>query len=278
MGYRGKALIWSGLVVVLFLAFLARGEVGPASRVVLVLSICFLCELVDSGLGMGYGTILTPALLALGYPLSDIVPTVLFSELLSGLAASFFHNEIRNVDLRPRGTDLTRALLLAGGSVVGVSAGVFLSFHLPAHVLKAVVGAIIALAGLFVVLHHNRLLVYRSWKMLLLSVVAAFNKAMSGGGYGPLVTSGQILSGVEGRAAVGITSFAEAFTCAFGVALFLAKGGYIETHLFLPMATGALLSVPLSVFAIRKARERLLRLMIGILTMLLGGWVLYRAF
>ena len=277
MGYRGKAWLWVGLVAAGFLASVLATPVGPAPRMILVLLFCFCCELIDSGLGMGYGTILTPSLLFLGYPLSDIVPTVLFSELLSGLAASFFHNEIRNVDLRPHGVDLPRALLLAIGSAVGVTVGVFLAFHLPAQTLKVVVGAIITVAGIFVVIHRNRLIAYRSWKMLLLSIVASFNKALSGGGYGPLVTSGQILSGVDGRAAIGITSFAESFTCACGVVLFLAKGGYIQRELFVPMVTGALLSVPLSVFAIRRVREDLLRLCVGILTMVLGAWVLYRA-
>ena len=32
------------------------------------------------------------------------------------------------------------------------------------------------------------------------AAVASFNKAVPGGGYGPLVTSGQILSGVQGKA------------------------------------------------------------------------------
>jgi hypothetical protein len=93
-----------------------------------------------------------------------------------------------------------------------------------------------------------------------------------------LVTSGQILSGVQGKAAVGITSFAEAFTCLVAVVLFLLKGGYISYGIFIPMITGALSSVPFSVYAINKANEDHLKILIGILTMAMGMLTIYKSF
>jgi hypothetical protein len=233
--------------------------------------ICFACELVDSGLGMGYGTILTPALLLLGYDARDIVPTVLLSELLSGFSAAFFHNEIKNVDLSLRGRDFRPALLLVAGSIGGVTAGVSLALSLPKATLNFGVGCIILLSGVFVLLFSRRAIAYKTWKMVALSAVASFNKAVSGGGYGPLVTSGQILSGVQTKASVGITSFAEAFTCLMGVTLFIVKGGMINVVVLIPMCTGALLSVPFSVFAINRTREGHLKVIIGVLTMCMGA-------
>ncbi|MCP5523118.1 MAG: sulfite exporter TauE/SafE family protein [Verrucomicrobiales bacterium] len=226
---------------------------------------------------MGYGTIITPTLILLGYEPSDIVPTVLLSELLSGFTAAFFHHEIRNVDFRLSGRDLKPAALLAGGSVVGATVGVMLALNLPKDTLRQVIGCIILLSGFFVVVLARRVVVYRNWKMLALSGVASFNKAVSGGGYGPLVTSGQILTGVPGRSAVGITSFAEAFTCLLASALFLIKGGYVNLTLFIPMCAGALCSVPFSVFAINKANEDHLKIIIGVLTMVIGAATLRSA-
>ena len=43
-----------------------------------IVLLAFFCELVDSTLGMGYGTTLTPLLLAVGYEPIAIVPAVLF--------------------------------------------------------------------------------------------------------------------------------------------------------------------------------------------------------
>ena len=239
-GFGRKGVLWISAVLAVsgMAAWLHGGFELRAA--LLIMGLCFACELVDSVLGMGYGTILTPTLLLLGYAPADIVPTILLSELLSGFTAAFFHHEIENVDLSIRGKDLKPAILLALGCVAGVSVGVGLAMSLPKELLSMAIGCIIMTSGLFVILLSRRIISYRTWKMLLLAIVASFNKAVSGGGYGPLVTSGQILSGVQSRSSVGITSFAEAFTCLLGVSLFLIKGGYINLQLFLPMVAGAL--------------------------------------
>jgi len=274
--YKQKSLAWIALVLGMFAtAIHLHGGLDPLDALI-IFALCFVCELVDSGLGMGYGTILTPALLLLGYDAHDIVPTVLLSELLSGFSASFFHNEIRNVALGIRGRDFWPALILASGSVLGVSAGVVIALNLPKDALNASVGIIILASGFFVLLHSRRHIEYRRWKMVVLAIVASFNKAVSGGGYGPLVTSGQVLSGVSGKASVGITSFAEAFTCLLAVSLFLARGEHMNWLLFIPMCAGALLSVPFSVFIISVTQEHLLKLVIGVVTMIMGALTVLR--
>jgi uncharacterized protein len=277
LSYRQKSGVWLVAVVSLFLLGMWRhGGIEPGNAL-LLFALCFVCELVDSGLGMGYGTILTPTLLLLGYSPQDIVPTVLLSELLSGFAAAFFHHEIKNVQLGFRGRDFMPAMILAAGSVAGVTAGVLVAVSIPKQMLSAGIGGIILLSGLMVIMLARRVIAYRRWKMLLLATVASFNKALSGGGYGPLVTSGQILSGVDGKASVGITSFAEAFTCLLAVTLFLIKGGSINLVLFIPMAAGALVSVPFAVFVINRTQETRLKLIIGGLTMAMGALTIYKA-
>ncbi len=68
----------------------------------------FFCELVDSTLGMGYGTTLTPVLLLLGYEPIEIVPAVLLSESVTGVLAGLFHHEFGNTDLRPGTRDFKK--------------------------------------------------------------------------------------------------------------------------------------------------------------------------
>lgn len=276
-GFHRKGIFWvTGILVLFLLALVAHGGLD-LRMAFLLLGLCFACELVDSGLGMGYGTILTPTLLLLGYSPADIVPTVLLSELLSGFSAAFFHHEIKNVNLSFRGPDLKPALILATGSIAGVTIGVLVAVALPKDVLSMAIGCIIMTSGLFVILLSRKVICYKVWKMILLSIIASFNKAVSGGGYGPLVTSGQILSGVQSRSSVGITSFAEAFTCLLAVSFFLAKGGYINLLLFIPMVTGALISVPFAVFAINKANENHLKILIGALTFSMGALTIFKA-
>ncbi len=269
-----KRLLWMAAVAVLFVAVtLARGaELTP--QVLGVVLVCFLCELVDSSLGMGYGTALTPILLAFGYSPLQLVPSVLCSELLSGFASSYFHHDAGNVDFSRRTRDSRVALLLALGSVVGVVIGVSIAVRMPADVLRVVIGLVITGAGATIWILHNRAFTYRTWKMFALAAVASFNKALSGGGYGPLMTSGQVLSGIGGKASVGITSFAEGFTCLIGVILFLDKGQILDWDLLVPMVTGALLSVPLSTEFVRHIDETKLKRLIAAVTVLLGLFTL----
>jgi uncharacterized membrane protein YfcA len=110
-----------------------------------------------------------------------------------------------------------------------------------------------------------------------LGTVAAFNKGMSGGGYGPLVTAGQILSGVKSRNAIGITSLAEGCTCFFGVlAYFLLahEPPYLEMAPYIII--GALSSVPISAFSVKHINESLLKLSIAFATIVLGALVIIK--
>jgi uncharacterized membrane protein YfcA len=268
---------WLVAVIGLFaIVSVIRGRPPDPTALGIVL-LCFFCEFLDSSLGMGYGTTLTPVLLAFGFTPLQLVPSILFSEFLSGLASSYFHHETGNVDFAGRTRHSRVALLLSVGSVVGVAVGVALAVRIPAPVLKLAIGAIITAAGLVILCFHLRVFAYRTWKLLLLAAVASFNKALSGGGYGPLMTSGQVLSGIEGRASVGITSFAEGVTCLVGVLLFLAQGERLDADLLVPMVTGALLSIPFSTLVVSRLEESTLRRCIAWFTIALGIFTIWKA-
>ena len=271
---RPLALVWSlGLLALLTLSMLL-GWVPLSWATFGILVLCFAAELMDSSLGMGYGTTLTPILLMLGYAPLDLVPTILISELLSGAAASFFHHEAGNVDFSRGSPHRRAALILATCSVFGVLGGVSLAVELPEEALKTMIGMIILGAGMWIVVRAQRPSRASIPKTVSLGIVAAFNKAVSGGGYGPLLTSGQILSGTEGRAAIGITSFAEAFTCLLATAFFLLRGQGPDLSLLLCVACGALLSVPFSAHIVSRISERVIRLVIAAATIALGVFTL----
>lgn len=261
---------WVMAIAIVFAAVVViRGE-PVGSTLFWLIALCFVCEFVDSSVGMGYGTTLTPVLLAMGFSPLQLIPSILFSEFLSGLVASYFHHETGNVDFGRRSRHSRVAGLLALGSIVGVGIGVSVAVRIPTSALKLTIGVIITIAGIVILLFRTLVFTYSRWKMLLLATVASFNKALSGGGYGPLMTSGQVLSGIDGRASVGITSFAEGFTCLAGVLLFLAQGERLDLDLLIPMTTGALLSIPFSTHVVGQISEMNLRMAIAILTIVLG--------
>ena len=87
----------------------------------------------------------------------------------------------------------------------------------------------------------------------------------------PVVTGGQILSGVEGKSAVGITSLAEGLTCLVGViAYILISKNPVDWKLAPFIITGAVLSVPLSAKSVKLISEKKLKLAIALLTIALG--------
>ena len=116
----------------------------------------------------------------------------------------------------------------------------------------------------------RRRLRYRPGSVIALGLVAAFNKGLSGGGYGPLVTAGQVVSGLPAKHAVATTSVAEAFTCLVGLGAYLVLSGSPDWSLALPLATGALLSVPVATITVKRLSEATLRAAVGILTLSLG--------
>jgi len=263
--------------------------------VITIITVAFLCEYMDSTLGMGYGTTLTPVLLLLGFGPMQIIPAVLLSELITGLLAGFFHHREGNVNFRPETTDfsliarklkvlgysesfrrgfplhLRVALLLTVCSILGTAVAVFVAFNIPKLWLKLYIGCLVLSMGVLMIICLNREFSF-SWKKITsLGFIASFNKGMSGGGYGPVVTGGQILSGVEGRSAVGITSLAEGLTCMVGVIAYvvLSKDA-IDWNLAPLIIAGAVFSVPLSAVSVKKIRPRDLKLAIAMITIILG--------
>lgn len=68
--------------------------------------IAFFAEYIDSSLGMGYGTILTPILLLMNFQPLEVIPAALLSEFITGLVAGFTHHKIGNVNFKPKSTNI----------------------------------------------------------------------------------------------------------------------------------------------------------------------------
>ena len=245
---------------------------------IFVFFVALTCEYVDSSLGMGYGTTLTPLLLLAGFAPLDIVPAVLLSEALTGAAAGLLHQRDGNVNFLRDARARRTALLLIALSTVGAIAAATLAVKVSKEMLTLFIACIIIAMGVVILLTINRPFRYRPSGIVAIGGVAAFNKSLSGGGYGPLVTAGQGVSGLPPKHAVAITSVTEAFTCVVGLAAYFALGRSINWGLALPLVAGALLSVPIATLTVRRMPEKGLRLVVGLVTLALGALALSAAF
>ena len=163
---------------------------------------------------------------------------------------------------------LTVGALSAVGGVIAVLTAVRVSqFHLslyiglPTTVIGVLVLALAIWKKPFVL----------SWpKLVTVGLLASFSKGISGGGYGPIVTSGQIVAGVGVKSAVGITSLAEGILCVAAVLTYELMKGIPNWPLAMWLSIGALFSAPVAAFVVRKVEADHLKLVIGVVTILLG--------
>jgi hypothetical protein len=262
----------------------------------LLLGLAFTCEFIDSSLGMGYGTILTPVLLILGFPVVIVVPAVLLSQAFGGLTASLLHHELKNVSFKPGSRDFRLVLLISGFGILATIFAACLALNIPKLLLKTYIGLLVLVMGLIVL--RNRSFTFSWRRMIGVGILSAFNKGLSGGGFGPVVTGGQVLAGQDHKAAVGVTTLAEAPICITGFltyvvgrtvqdlgagvldlpfSVFLGRlftPELFQWELFLALVLGSVLVAPFGAFTTRALKRRNMHWIIGGLITGLGAWTL----
>ncbi|MCE5175048.1 MAG: sulfite exporter TauE/SafE family protein [Bacteroidales bacterium] len=289
---KSLSLIWvfclilsSVLIVMLMGSNSIHVGVPVWAIVVLLFFISAFCEYIDSSLGMGYGTTLTPLLLTFGVIRAEIVPVILLSELMTGFFAGIAHHREGNVNLKKDKNIKTAVIFLTIPSIIGVVTATILSSRLKEigqHYANLYIGLMIVAIGIYLI--YSNLVRKRipgtgtisKPRLLILGIVAAFNKGVSGGGYGPLMTGGQLTAGVKEKEAVVITSLCEGFTCFTGLVAFFILGGSLNWFYVVPLCMGSMVSVVPAAKTIRIIPEGLLKKAIGWATLLLGLMTLWK--
>ena len=241
-----------------------------------MVALAFVLEVIDASFGMGYGTILTPALLMLGYDPFQVVPAVISSQLVGDFLAVFFHHRFGNVNVSVGSEHFKVATTLAVFSLVGSVAAVLFALKLSRFALNLYIGVLVVIVGVVVLASRGKERDFSWLRLLFLGSIASFNKGLSGGGYGPVVTGGQILTGVDVRAAIGITSFAEGVTCIAAVLTYLLAGKQVDWLLALMLAIGVGLSTPVAAWIVKKIDTKYLKSIIGACTVLMGALTLLK--
>ena len=267
--------------------------------VILIVLGGFVCEFIDASMGMMFGTILSPVLIIAGFEPVLVVPSILLSQALGGFTASIFHHRLGNVNLAlktinpkiiakklselgyiesfKRGTtkDLKVSFCIVSLGIVATIIAALTAISIPKAVLKTYIGILVLVMGIILLLCP----VFKfSWKkMIVVGILSAFNKGISGGGFGPVVTSGQVLAGRNGKSSIGATTFAEAPICIAGFLTFLITKGISDWNLVILLSMGALLGAPLGALLTSKFKsEKRLKIILGLLTLVLGTWILVR--
>ena len=114
--------------------------------------------------------------------------------------------------------------------------------------------------------------------MIGLGLFSSFNKVISGGGYGPIITSAQILSGREVRNTIGSTSLAEGIVCLSALLLyFLMFQVMPKFPLAASLVMGAILSPPVASHSVKKLKVDKMRVLMGTASLTLGELTILKA-
>jgi uncharacterized membrane protein YfcA len=212
----------------------------------------------------------------LGLDALQVVPAVIASQLVGDFLAVFFHHQFKNVNMSVGSKDFKVGMTLGLFSLLGSVAAVLFALKLSKYALNLYIGLLVTIVGIVVLLTRERARDFSWLRLLFLGSIASFNKGLSGGGYGPVVTAGQILTGVDARAAIGITSLAEGITCVAAALTYMLSGKGIDWMLALALAIGVALSTPVAALIVKKIESKHLKLIIGVLTLVLGALTIFK--
>ena len=255
-----------------------------------IIIIAFIFESMDSMAGMGFGTALTPLLLALGYAPLQIVPTILISEAITGIIDSFFDHEFRNVrySFFPLNEATKVSLIMAFCGCCAIFVSIFIGYYcikLPLDIIKIYVAILVIFMGLsgFIKLKLGKIenIGYKPKLLYGFSALAGFNKGIGGGGYGPVLTMGQIFSGIYEKSATALVSFAESIVSIIGIVTFFGisyAGIKIDLVLLPSLFSGGFLAALISPYLVRILPNKLWKYVIPIYAFGIGIYSFIKIF
>ena len=227
-------------------------------------------EFMDASAGMGFGTALTPILLVLGFDPKQIVPVVMIQQGVAGLVGAFLHREFENVEWKfsPMSETVKLWMLigLVGCAAVCVSiVGVYKLLSVDKVWIKLYVALLLLMMGFISAFQSRKDRPYRPGKMFGFAFLAGFNKGIGGGGYGPVVTIGGLISGVPVKSMLAVTAISEGTVSTFAIIVWLAllTSGVQIDYLLLPsMMIATMFSAVAAPYMTRVFPEKLWKIIV----------------
>lgn len=249
-----------------------------------VVALAIVFEFLDASAGMGYGTAITPLLLVFGFDPKQIVPAVMIQQATAGLVGAFLHKEFGNVQwkFKPMSETIKLWLIISGIGCLAVAfsiTSVYAVLKLAKVWIKSYVAILLIVMGVISLLKAGKTRPYRPRKMVFFGALAGFNKGVGGGGYGPVVTVGGLLSGVPAKSMMAVTAISEGTVCVFSIIIWLAllSSGVVIDYVLLPsMILGSMIAAIAAPYSTRVAPEKLWQWAVPIYCCILAGYCFWK--
>lgn len=270
------------------------------STLLMFAGIGFLAQMIDGGLGMGFGISSNTLLMSMGIPPAVSSASVHIAEIFTSGVAGTFHWRAGNVDRK-----LFWNLVIPG--MFGGAAGALLLSRIDGHAIKPIIAVYLFVLGFFIVRkaffrtreedHANRFYpirtiarhISRAWDWLIphngdlsprfvrvLGGAGSFLDAIGGGGWGPVVTSTLVVKDQSPRHSIGTASASEFFITSVTSIVFLLTIGFTTGwQVVIGLLIGGGAAAPLAAIVCKKIPPRVLMMIVGILIVGLSCWTLW---
>ena len=250
-----------------------------------VVFLAIILEFLDASAGMGYGAAMTPLLLVIGFDPKQVVPAVMIQQACAGMVGAFLHKEFGNVEWRfkPMSQPIKLFIIIGVTGCITVAlavTGVYAVFHVAKVWIKLYVVILLLMMGGAMLIQGRKERPYKPFKMLFFAALAGFNKGVGGGGYGPVVTVGGLLSGVPVKSMLAVTAISEGATCVFSIVVWLALalgGGITIDFLVLPsMLLGSMVAAVAAPYAVKVFPTKAWRWVVPVYCIILAAYSFYK--
>jgi uncharacterized protein len=251
------------------------------TRLFYMMLICgFLAQMADGSLGMGYGTISTTFLLAVGVPPAIVSSRVHSARVFSSGVSGYSHHRFGNINKK-----LFRALVIPGvvGAIIGAGLACLVSFgyfgkhvadwiRIPLSIYTTYLGYYIIRKAFIKKIQQDK--VKRAgW----LAAIGGFTDAFAGGGWGTLVTSTLMSKRKSPRYVIGSVCLAEFFVVLTSSITFFILLKDIPLLQIAGLIIGGLIAAPIAARLVGKLPLKTMFILVGALVIITSCNTLWTA-
>ena len=225
----------------------------------------FIAQMTDGSLGMGYGTISTTFLLAIGVPPAIVSSRVHSARVFSSGVSGYSHHRFGNINKK-----LFMALVIPGvfGAILGATLAVYAKEYstyvrIPLSLYTIYLGYYIITKAF-----RKKLVDDKVKRAGWLAGAGGFLDAFAGGGWGSLVTSTLIAKRKSTRYVIGSVCLAEFFVVFSSATTFFILLRHIPLFDVLGLILGGVVAAPIAARLVGKIPVKKVLIGVGILVIL----------
>jgi siroheme synthase-like protein len=234
----------------------------------------FIAQMIDGSMGLGYGTISTTILLAIGVPPAIVSSRVHSARVFSSGVSGYSHNRYGNINKK-----LFRTIVWPGviGAIIGASLAVFAQNYnlswvrIPLSIYTSYLGYYI-IKKAFNKREKEDKVKHAGW----LASIGGFMDAFAGGGWGALVTSTLISKRKSPRYVVGSVCLAEFFVVFASAVTFFILLKHLPILEVLGLILGGVIAGPIAAKLVGKIPIKTMYILVGLLVVITSLFTLYK--